>query len=188
VRTFIVSDTSLLLSFVCANEHDLLIKFSGADPIYIPEAVANEMERKLNEPRFSCGRSRWMRLKSSQHIEIFEDNDGLLSIVRGFAGFNYTYQGGLAKNLGEFMCIAHCIQEQEKGARVALLADDGDARRIAQKRSIPHFGSEQVLLRAIQLGLLTTMSEARKTWSKLSEFDIHVPFDSTALSNPATYR
>ena len=81
MRTFIVSDTSLLLSFVCANKQDLLIKFSGSDPIYIPQAVADEMERKLCEPRFVHGRNRWIRLVRSKHFQVLDDNEGLLCLL-----------------------------------------------------------------------------------------------------------
>ena len=111
-----------------------------------------------------------------------------MCIRDSYAGVNYTYQGGLAKHLGEFMCIAHCIQEQERGSNVALLADDSDARLTAQKRNIPNFGSEEVLLRAVQLGLIDSLIAARKTWEMLCKFDTHVPFNSTKLNNPAIYR
>lgn len=55
-RAFIVSDTSILLSFVCANKHDLLIKFAGPNRIYLPLVVVDEMERKLygDSARLSC--------------------------------------------------------------------------------------------------------------------------------------
>lgn len=102
-RRFIVSDTSILLSFVCANKQDILIKFSGSDPIHLPQVVVNEMERKLRDPRFKSGRSRWTRLINSRYFVVLEETDGLLARVRGFAGYNYTYQNGLAKNLGEFL-------------------------------------------------------------------------------------
>lgn len=185
---FIVSDTSILLSFVCANKQDLLIKFSGSEPIYLPQAVANEMERKLDEPRFRCGRNRWTRLLRSKHFVVLEDNDELLPIVRGFAGYDFQYARGMAKNLGEYMCLAHCLQEQESGRKVAMLADDGGARELARKRDVAHFGSDQVLLRAIKLGLITERNSARKTWDQLRKFDTHVPFENTPLNDPAIYR
>lgn len=186
-KRFIVSDTSILLAFVCANKQDLLIKFSGEDPIYVPSAVMGEMERKLREPRFQCGRQRWLRLVASDHFALLEENAGLLPLVRGFAGYGYTFQQGLAKNLGEFMCLAHCLQEKEKGRAVAMLADDGEARRIARKRLIKSFGSEDLLLRAVQLGLIDSRATARQTWEQLRKFDAHVPFEDTALNNPAIY-
>lgn len=186
-RVFIVSDTSILLSFVCANKHDLLIKFAGPNPIYLPQVVVNEMERKLSQPRFRSARVRWMRLLGSKHFTVLEETADLLPTIRGFAGYAFTYQGGKAKNLGEFMCLAHCIHEQEQGSKVAMLVDDGDAREIARKRGIHHFSSEQVLLRAVQQGHIMNRGDAKKIWEQLGRFDTHVPFEDTALASPATY-
>ena len=186
-RRFIVSDTSILLSFVCANKHDLLIKFAGPNPIYLPQVVVDEMERKLSQPKFRGAHGRWMRLLSSKYFAVLEETAELLPIIRGFAGYAFSYQGGKAKNLGEFMSLAHCIHEQDRGRKVAMLVDDGDAREIARKRSVHHFGSEQVLLRAVQQGHIKNRADAKKIWEQLRAFDTHVPFEETALASPATY-
>ncbi len=144
-------------------------------------------DTKLSQPQFRGAHGRWMRLLSSKYFSVLEENADLLPIVRGFAGYSFSYQGGKAKNLGEFMCLAHCIQEQERGRKVAMLVDDGDAREIARKRSVHHFGSEQVLLRAVQQGHIKNRADAKSIWEQLRRFDTHVPFEDTALNSPTVY-
>ena len=69
-----------------------------------------------------------------------------------------------------------------------MLVDDGDARATARKRSVVNFGSEEILLRAVQLGLINSRGAARETWNQLSRFDTHVPFEDTRLNDPALYK
>lgn len=101
---------------------------------------------------------------------------------------DFRSEAGLAKDLGEFMCLAHCLVEQDKGKKVAMIVDDGQGQEMARKRQVRSFSSEDVLLRALQMKKLRTKSEVRKIWEQLSEFDTHVHFSNTKLSNPKIYR
>ena len=49
-RKFIFADTSVLLNFICAGEQDLLLKFVGDEQLHVPQAVKDEVERKLEIP------------------------------------------------------------------------------------------------------------------------------------------
>lgn len=187
-QLFVVSDTSVILSFVCSKNQDLLINFTNGAPLYIPEAVASEMMRKLAEDRFEVGRTTWLSLIGSKYIEVLEDTIDVFHVVRRFAGVGFRNKTGLAKDLGEFICLAHCLVEQDKGKKVAMIVDDGQGQEMARKRQVRSFSSEDVLLRALQMKKLRTKSEVRKIWEQLSEFDTHVHFSNTKLSNPKIYR
>lgn len=187
-QLFVVSDTSVILSFVCSKNQDLLISFTNGAPLYIPEAVASEMRRKLAEDRFRVGQTTWFSLIGSKYIEVLEDTVDVFHVVRRFAGVGFRNEAGLAKDLGEFMCLAHCLVEQDKGKKVAMIVDDGQGQEMARKRQVRSFSSEDVLLRALQMKKLRTKSEVRKIWEQLSEFDTHVHFSNTKLSNPKIYR
>ncbi|MCZ9290341.1 hypothetical protein [Corynebacterium evansiae] len=187
-QLFVVSDTSVILSFVCSKNQDLLISFTNGAPLYVPEAVASEMRRKLTEDRFEAGRTTWFSLIGSKYIKVLEDTIDVFHVVRRFAGVGFRSEAGLAKDLGEFMCLAHCLVEQDKGKKVAMIVDDGQGQEMARKRQVRSFSSEDVLLRALQMKKLRTKSEVQKIWEQLSEFDTHVHFSNTKLSNPKIYR
>lgn len=187
-QLFVVSDTSVILSFVCSKNQHLLISFTNGAPLYIPEAVASEMRRKLAEDRFKVGQTTWFSLIGSKYIEVLEDTVDVFHVVRRFAGVDFRSEAGLAKDLGEFMCLAHCLVEQDKGKKVAMIVDDGQGQEMARKRQVRSFSSEDVLLRALQMKKLRTKSEVRKIWEQLSEFDTHVHFSNAKLSNPKIYR
>ncbi|WP_211080648.1 hypothetical protein [Arcanobacterium buesumense] len=133
-------------------------------------------------------------MKDSRRVEVLEDNlSTLLSIIRGWAGPRFGLQHGLAKNLGEYVGIAHCIARQDNNRKnkstekVAIILDDGDGVELARKRQIANFQSEQVLLRAVQLRLLSSRGEAKKVWDQLRKYDEHVPFEDTKLSDRTLY-
>ncbi|WP_455952214.1 hypothetical protein [Arcanobacterium haemolyticum] len=192
---FIIVDTSVLLSFICSNNEKFLLIFTQESPLYVPETIDNEMARKLEESRFKHGRKTWETLKSSQRVEVLEDNlVTLLPIIRGWAGPRFGLQHGLAKNLGEYVGIAHCIIRQDNNRKnkstekVAIILDDGDGAELARKRQIMSFSSEQVLLRAVQLGRLPSRGAAKKVWEQLRKYDEHIPFEDTKLSDRTLYQ
>ncbi|WP_216387076.1 PIN domain-containing protein [Arcanobacterium phocae] len=191
---FIIVDTSVLLSFICSNNENFLLAFVQGAPLYVPETIDNEMARKLKERRFKHGRKTWETLKDSQYITVLKDDySTLLPIIRGYAGPKFGVQDGLAKNLGEYVGLAHCIsrqrinEEKKIEEKVAILLDDGDGVELARKRKIMSFSSEQVLLRAVQLRLLPSRGEAKKVWDQLRKYDEHVPFEDTKLSDRTLY-
>lgn len=96
---FIIADTSVLLSFICSRNHDYLFHFLGGYSLKVPQAIAEEMERKLKEPRFRHAKILWHDLCNSDSapIELIEDNDSvLLKYIRGFT----VLQPG-SKKIGE---------------------------------------------------------------------------------------
>ena len=97
-QLFVISDTSVILSFVCSKNQDLLISFTDGAPLYIPEAVASEMRRKLAENRFRGGQATWFSLIGSKYIEVLEDTIDVFHVVRRFAGVGFRNEGGLAKD------------------------------------------------------------------------------------------
>ncbi|WP_216452446.1 hypothetical protein [Arcanobacterium phocae] len=192
---FIIVDTSVLLSFICSNNENFLLAFVQGAPLYVPETIDNEMARKLKEPRFKHGRKTWETLKDSQYITVLKDDySTLLPIIRGWAGPRFGLQHGLAKNLGEYVGIAHCIARQDDNRKnnctekVAIILDDGEGAELARKRQIASFQSEQVLLRAVQLGHLTTRDAVRKVWDQLRKYDEHIPFEDTKLADRKLYQ
>lgn len=109
-RQFIVADTSVLLSFICANEKDLLLKFLGEYKLHAPAAVSHEVRRKLDETRVQCGARTWASLITHGHVHVLDDDiDRLFTHIQLFAGPRSSIQGGMAKNLGEYVAIAHCL-------------------------------------------------------------------------------
>ncbi|MCZ9306402.1 hypothetical protein L8V01_02735 [Corynebacterium sp. c8Ua_181] len=69
-RKFIFADTSVLLNFICADEQDLLLKFVGDEQLYVPEAVKNEVKRKLETPRFQSCYTTWTSLVTHGHVKV----------------------------------------------------------------------------------------------------------------------
>ena len=190
MHRIIIADTSVLLNFVCSRQHRFLIIFSNPIGIDIPPAVRDEVERKLTNRRFSRGIDPWNYRLREKYIRVLQDSDRVWNHVRGYADFGYTTDGGLAKNLGEYLAIAHCLEIRERfpTAMIALLMDDSEGREIARKRKISAiFGTEDVLLRAIQLGHISSRGEAKMIWEKLQQFDTLEPFDYTALNNRKLY-
>ncbi|MFC5369401.1 hypothetical protein [Arcanobacterium bovis] len=188
--SFIIADTSVLLCFICSNNETLLINFDPQRVIYVPQAVADEMERKLTDRQFSCGSLTWNTLISSNRIHILEEPPTLLKIVRGWAGVRFSKEGGLAKNLGEYMAIAHCIEQSQQNPHhnIALIIDDGGGQELARKRQVKTFDSAYVIARAVQLKQINTRSEAKNVWEQLNKFGILDPFDRTILNDPRLYR
>lgn len=190
-RRFIFADTSVLLNFICAGEHDLLLKFVGDEQLHVPEAVRNEVERKLKTPRFQCGVRTWTSLVAHGHVKVLEDDyERLWKHIRLFSGPGYTIRGGMAKNLGEYTAIAHCLAllEDDPSVKTAIIIDDGDAKKLINKRQAATvFSTEAVLLRCVELRILTNRGESRRVWEKLSKFDSLLPFEETKLNERIHY-
>jgi len=109
-RKFIVADTSVLLNFICANQQDLLLKFVDDEQLHVPPTVRDEVERKLRVPQFQCGAQTWASLIAYGHVHVLNDDmDRFFKFIRLFAGPRFSIQGGMAKNLGEYVAIAHCL-------------------------------------------------------------------------------
>lgn len=191
-RKFIVADTSVLLNFICANQQDLLLKFVDDEQLHVPAAVRDEVERKLRVPQFQCGAQTWASLIAYGHVHVLDDDmDRLFKYIRLFAGPRFSIQGGMAKNLGEYVAIAHCLAllEEDHSVRTAIIIDDEDAKELIRKRQAATvFNTEAVLLRCVKLGILTNRGQSRKVWEKLSRFDVLAPFETTQLSDRSAYR
>ena len=192
IRKFIVADTSVLLNFICAGEQDLLLKFVEDEKLHVPAAVRDEVKRKLKVPQFQTGSKTWTSLITHGHIKVLEDDmDRLFKHIRLFAGPRFSIQGGMAKNLGEYVAIAHCLAllEEDHSVRTAIIIDDEDAKELIRKRQAATvFNTEAVLLRCVKLGILTDRGQSRTVWEKLSRFDVLVPFESTRLNDRSVYR
>lgn len=121
----IFADTSVLLNFICSGNQRYLVNFACGNPIYVPTAVSGEVERKLVLPEFQAGHDRWKHLVSAGTIQILPDAPYLWKYVKGYAGPGYTAQNGLAKNLGEFFAIAHCLalKDSDPRAKLAIIMD-----------------------------------------------------------------
>ncbi len=99
-RRFIVADTSVLLSFICANEKDLLLKFVDDERLHVPAEVRDEVERKLKVPQFQCGAQTWASLIAYGHVHVLDDDmDRLFNHIQLFADPRFSPQGGMAKAL-----------------------------------------------------------------------------------------
>ncbi|WP_408922006.1 hypothetical protein ACKFRU_07295 [Corynebacterium tuberculostearicum] len=64
----------------------------------------------------------------------------------------------MAKNLGEYTAIAHCLAllEDDPSVKTAIIIDDGDAKKLINNRQAATvFSTEAVLLRCAQLHILT---------------------------------
>lgn len=97
----------------------------------------------------------------------------------------------MAKPLGEYIAIAHCLAllKEEPSVLTAFIIDDEEARQLVNKRQAARvFSTESVLLRCVKLGILTDRGQSRKVWEKLSRFDVLAPFESTRLNDRAIYR
>ncbi|MBS5998467.1 MAG: hypothetical protein E6898_10060 [Corynebacterium sp.] len=191
-RKFIFADTSVLLNFICAGEQDLLLKFVGDEQLHVPQAVKYEVERKLKIPRFQRGLKTWNSLVTHGHVKVLADDyDRLWKHIYLFSGRGYTIQGGMAKNLGEYTAIAHCLalREDDPSVMTAIIIDDEEAKQLINKRQAATvFTTEAVLLRCVQLHLLTNRGESRRMWEKLSKFDNLLPFEQTKLNDRTYYR
>lgn len=191
-RKFIFADTSVLLNFICAGEQDLLLKFVGDEQLYVPEAVKNEVKRKLETPRFQSGFKTWTSLVTHGHVKVLEDDyERLWKHIHLFSGPGYTIQDGMAKNLGEYTAIAHCLAllEDNPSVKTAIIIDDEEAKQLINKRQAATvFTTEAVLLRCVQLHILKDRGEPRRVWKKLSKFDNLLPFEETILNDRTRYR
>ncbi|MDK8897547.1 hypothetical protein QP999_06305 [Corynebacterium sp. MSK004] len=190
-RRFIFADTSVLLNFICAGEQDLLFKFVGDEQLLVPTAVRDEVHRKLKETRFQSGFRTWASLITHGHVHVLDDDkDRLFKHIRLFAGPRFSIQGGMAKNLGEYVAIAHCLAllEEDPSVSTAIIIDDEDAKELIHKRQAATvFSTEAVLLRCVKLGILTDRGQSRKVWEKLSKFDVLAPFETTRLNDRTVY-
>ena len=191
-RRFIVADTSVLLNFICAGEQDLLLKFVDDEQLHVPAVIRDEVERKLKAPRFQCGAQTWASLITHGHVHVLDDDmDRLFKYIRLFAGPRFSIQGGMAKNLGEYVAIAHCLAllDEDPSVRTAIIIDDEDAKTLIRKRqAATAFSTEAVLFRCVELGILTDRGQSRKVWEKLSRFDVFAPFETTRLNDRSAYR
>ena len=127
----------MLLNFICAGEQDPLLKFVGDEQLHVPAAVRDEVERKLKVPRFQSGSKTWASLITHGHIKVLEDDmDRLFKHIRLFAGPRFSIQGGMAKNLGEYVAIAHCLAllEEDPSVSTAIIIDDEGAKELIRKR------------------------------------------------------
>ena len=189
-RRFIFADISVLLNFICSGEQDLLLRFAGNDKLHVPAAVNDEMHRKLKDTRLQCGSRTWSLLIAHGHEHVLNDDmDRLFKHIRLFAGPRFSIQGGMAKNLGEYTAIAHCLAllEEDPSVRTAII-DDEEAQELVRKRQAATvFTTEAVLLRCVQLGVLTDRGQSRKVWDKLSKFDVLAPFEATRLNDRTIY-
>lgn len=117
--------------------------------------------------------------------------DRLFKHIRLFAGPRFSVQGGMAKNLGEYTAIAHCLAllEEDPSVRTAIIIDDEETQELVRKRQAATvLTTEAVLLRCVHLGFLTDRGQSRKVWDKLSKFDVLAPFETTRLNDRTVYR
>lgn len=98
----------------------------------------------------------------------------------------------MAKNLGEYTAaIAHCLAllEDDPSVTTAIIIDDEEAKQLIRKRQAATvFATEAVLLRCVQLHILTDRGESRRVREKLSKFDNLLPFEKTKLNDRSRYR
>lgn len=187
-KRFIFADTSVLLNFICAGEQDLLLKFVGYEHLHVPEAVRNEVERKLKTPRFQCGVRTWTSLDAHGHVKVLKDGyERLWKHIRLFSGPGYTVQGGMAKNLGEYTAIAHCLAllEDDPSVKTAIIIDDGDAKKLSNKRQVATvFSTEAVLLRCVQLHILTVRDKSQRVWGEAPRIRRPRPLRGNSAKRP----
>ena len=163
----------------------------GDEQLHVPQAVKDEVERKLEIPRFQSGSKTWISLVTHGHVKVLADDyDRLWKHIHLFSGPGYTIQGGMAKNLGEYTAIAHCLAllEDDPTVKAAIIIDDEEAKQLIRKRQAATvFTTEAVLLRCVQLHALTNRGESRRVWEKLSKFDNLLPFEETMLNDRTHY-
>ncbi|MFC5281655.1 hypothetical protein ACFPGO_07210 [Arcanobacterium canis] len=188
---FIVADTSVLLSFVCSNQHDFLVKIakSAQTSISVPRAIEREMDRKLTTPRFKGGRKRWETLKSSPYFCVIDDSlENLTPYLSMYTGPGFDLANPRQKDLGEAIAIAHCLAQRDQDVRSLLIIDDEQGRKNARRQNIACMTSVGVLLQAVRAGLIQNRGEAKKAWIKLSKYDVHTPFEQTQLNEKKYYK
>ena len=100
-------------------------------------------------------------------MKVLEDDyERLWKQIRLFSGSGYTIQGGVAKYLGEYTAIAHCLAllEDDPNVKTAVIIDDRDSKKLINKRQTATiFTTESAILRCVQLHVLTDRGKSLTT-------------------------
>lgn len=130
----IVSNTTPISNLLHVDNISLLAKLFGA--IYIPEAVANE----VNVVFSSC--REWQKCVETEQI-----------IIQSISNTIFVKQMVPLLHQGEAEAICLSL---EKKAKLCLI-DDKDGRTIAQLNNLPVTGTLGILLKAKETGLISSV-------------------------------
>lgn len=154
IEPLVLLDNTVLSNF--ANiQQPMLIKMALGDTVSTVQEVIDELKVGVEKGAIPDVNWAWLPILSMTHDE------------------QATYRALLRRlNRGEAACLAVAFA---RGGRV--LTDDRDARKIAVEMQIPISGTLGILVRLVDLGLLS-VKEADQHLKKMIDTDYFSPVDS----------
>lgn len=139
----VLLDNTVLSNFALVNQIELLTKALGSQIATTPQVI-DEFNNGVARERLPETKLDWLEVINleTEEEELFQE---LLTRV----------------NLGEAACLA--VASQRNGR---ILTDDRDARKLAAQMKIPVSGTLGVLLRLVQIDMLT-LSEANEILERM---------------------
>ncbi|APT92169.1 hypothetical protein CPHO_03895 [Corynebacterium phocae] len=199
-RTSNIVDAGPALNFMSINQERLLVEVLG--DLCAPEVVYKEVVGKSKtDARFSPAQKVLDKLVNAGRFTILSDAPlpEILEVLERLNDLPPMDQLASPKDLGEKMAIAHAVTRAEAGGNCLLLIDDGGGRALA-KKEIGRLGrgklmgnkrsgqiwlvsTEDILARAVHLGLIATMDALKKLYGRMRALDDGlVPFSDSRLS------
>ncbi|WP_322748105.1 MULTISPECIES: hypothetical protein, partial [unclassified Frankia] len=155
--------------------------------ILIPAEVEEEVLRKHRSGRLA---TQWPRMRASRLVRILDklEFDGaqpeVVAHVARIRGRGATLALSTAKDLGESVVLGHAAHLAEQGREVYVVIDDIGGQRLAAGENVELLTVEDVLLAAVQLGLIPG-NQLRTTYDTMRPFGSGLPSWDASTLKPA---
>lgn len=185
----IILDAGPGLTFLAAKQQNVLIQAAMSQQIQlaVPKRVDGEIEGKCKDERFSRtgALNLWRRLKSSQHIQVLDDElhgPYFAQAIARVSGMPARERLKQRSSLGEILAIAHASSLAQHGENVYVLMDEQDGRKrahreIAYLRGIPALGTmtlwstQQVMEQAGNSGWVKNQLTWQEAYEHMRQYD-----------------
>ena len=184
-RVISVVDAVCCVYFCAAGKSSLLssVLVGLGMEILVPAEVEREVLRK----RLGQVQAHWPRMRASARVKILDPldpTDGRSAVLLTVARIRETSAQlalSRSRDLGEAVVIGHAKVLADAGHEVCVVIDDQDGQTLATMEGLAVLAVEDLLLAAVQLGLLAP-ERLRRTYEDLIPFGSGLPtWDASPL-------
>jgi hypothetical protein len=184
-RVISVVDAVCCVYFCAAGKSALLIKILAGLGMEI--LIPAEVEREVLRKRMGQVQVQWPRLRTSSRVRVLDeltpddDRSDVVATVARVRGTSARLALSTSRDLGEAVVIGHAKVLADEGHEVYVVIDDQGGQTLATCEGLAILTVEDLLLAAVQLGLLLP-DRLCKTYEDLLPFGSGLPtWDASTL-------
>ncbi len=184
-RMISVVDAVCCVYFCASGKYALLIRILAGLGMEI--LIPAEVEREVLRKRFGQVQAQWPRLRSSSRVQILDGltltdiRSDVVATVARVRGISSQLALSVSQDLGEAVVIGHAKVLADAGHEVYVVIDDQGGQALATSEGLPILAVEDLLIAAVQLGLLPP-ERLRRTYEDMIPFGSGLPtWDASSM-------